>query len=142
MRLAPLAQTAPFFICLALLIARRPADEAMPTGAAGAAGAPRGEAAGRLVIVVVDSMPREVRTQPALMPEVTALARRPDARWIDVHTCSGNFTLPCIQTLLEGRESPFAAGLHNFTGREGGASSLPSIAAAAGYGWRSPPRGR
>lgn len=91
-----------------------------------------GEAHGRLVVVIVDSLRRETLEDPGTMPRLLAWAQSPGVRTVDVRTCSANFTLPCVQTLLEGRESPFAAGLHNFTGRAGSAASLPAAAAAAG----------
>ena len=87
---------------------------------------------GRLVVMVIDAWPDKARTDRALNPEIQKLAARPDAHWVDVRSCAGNFTLPCLQTLLEGRESPFSSGLHNYTGHEGSGDSLPGIAAARG----------
>jgi hypothetical protein len=87
----------------------------------------RGE---RLVVVVIDSLRRS--TLEAHMPRLAALVAQGSAHMLAVQTCSANFTLPCIQTLLEGRQSPFAAGLHNFTGRSAGAVNLPAALAAAG----------
>lgn len=133
MRLTPLARFVPFAVCLVLLLTNRPSDEKAALPDKRAPGEVRRQ--GRLVVLCVDSLPREVRREkPNLMPELTALSKRPDARWVDVHTCSGNFTLPCLQTMLEGRESPFASGMHNYTGAAGAAASLPGIASAAGYG--------
>jgi hypothetical protein len=86
---------------------------------------------GRLVLVIVDSlrdkalMDHMPRTQH---PIAGALIKRP------VTTCRANFSLPCIRTLLEGRESPFSAGLHNFTGQRGGQDNLPAMAHGAGLG--------
>ncbi len=76
---------------------------------------------GRTVIIIVDSL-RPENLNADLMPNLSAY----HAKRIPVHTCSANFTLPCIQTLLEGKQSPFAAGLSNFTGEEGSAASLPA----------------
>ena len=98
-------------------------------GPASVVGGERGE---RLVLIIVDSLRRATLEEPGVMPHLLAWSREPSQRTLDVHTCGANFTLPCVQTLLEGRESPFAAGLHNFTGQEGGAESLPAAAAAAG----------
>lgn len=103
-----------------------------PDNSTGQAQVTGGEPADRLVVVVVDSLRRATMEQPDVMPSLLAWSRSEGVRDLDVHTCSANFTLPCVQTLLEGRESPFAAGLHNFTGREGGAASLPAAALAAG----------
>jgi hypothetical protein len=83
----------------------------------------------RLLIVIIDSL--RLSTLQAHMPRLSSLANNGDAHLAAVQTCSANFTLPCIQTLLEGRQSPFAAGLHNFTGRSGGAVNFPATLAAA-----------
>lgn len=76
----------------------------------------------RTVLVIVDSL-RPQNVNATLMPNLHAL----NLPSVNVHTCSANFTLPCTQTMLEGKQSPFAAGLSNFTGTEGSAASLPSI---------------
>jgi hypothetical protein len=118
-------------VVLALLVLlSRPADEGGPSGALTHALDPRVNPDARLLVVVVDSLRRA--TLDAHMPHLRALALSAAARAVDVQTCSANFTLPCIQTLLEGRQSPFAAGLHNFTGRSGGAINFPAMLAAAG----------
>ena len=83
---------------------------------------------GRLVIVIIDSLRAEVVDDH--MPALRRLASQGLRR--DITTCTANFTLPCIQTLLEGRQSPFVAGLHNFTGKRGSAQSLPALFANAG----------
>ena len=86
---------------------------------------------GRTVIVIVDSL-RPQNVTPGLMPHLAAL----DAHRRHVHTCSANFTLPCIQTLLEGKQSPFSAGLSNFTGEKGQATSLPAAWKSVGVPFR------
>lgn len=91
-----------------------------------------GEGTDRLVLLIVDSLRRDTMEAPGVMPSLLAWSRSEGVVDMDVRTCSANFSLPCMQTLIEGRESPFSAGLHNFTGREGGAASLPAAAAAAG----------
>ena len=101
------------------------------TSAAGGA-QPSARETGRLVVLVLDAWRDDARENPVLIPEIHKLAARPDSRWVNVRTCAGNFTLPCMQTLFEGRESPFSSGLHNYTGRAGSANSLAGIAAARG----------
>ena len=87
---------------------------------------------GRLVVMVIDAWPDKARFDKALHPELHKLADQPYSHWVHVTSCAGNFTLPCLQTLLEGRESPFSSGLHNYTGHQGSGDSLPGIAAARG----------
>ena len=89
---------------------------------------------GRLVISVVDAMRLEMMNEPKTMPRLRALARRSTSNWLPVRTCEGNFTLPCMQTLMEGKESPFSSGLHNYTGLEGAATSLPGMVKELGAG--------
>jgi hypothetical protein len=84
----------------------------------------------RLVVVIVDSLRRQAVDE--LMPNIRALASAPDAIDLDVTTGAANMSLPCIQTLMEGRQSPFVAGIHNFTGRRGNDNSLPMAAKNAG----------
>ena len=84
----------------------------------------------RLVVVVVDSLRTDALDN--LMPVTRAIADTPQATRRKLRTCRANFTLPCLQTMFEGRESPFVAGLQNFTGRRGGPSSVPGSAASVG----------
>lgn len=92
--------------------------------------APTREVQGKVVLVIVDALrPGNVYDQ---MPKLLALGRAPLGVIRPVRTCSANFTVPCVQTLLEGRQSPFVAGLQNFTGREGTSKSLPAEVKAAG----------
>lgn len=86
----------------------------------------------RLVVVIIDSLRRQAVDE--LMPNLKALAHQRDAVDLDVHTARGNMSLTCIQTLLEGRESPYVSGIHNFTapGRSLN-NSLPAAAAHAGF---------
>jgi len=86
----------------------------------------------RLILIVVDSLRPETMDQ--VMPNVRALAKQPGGSRIDVTTGSANFSLPCLQTLMEGRESPFVANVHNFTGRKGSDNSLPAAAQRGGFG--------
>jgi hypothetical protein len=90
-------------------------------------------ATGRLVVIIVDSLRPKTLEDDQLMPSLHAFARRPDSTYLPMQTCKANFTLPCIQTMFEGRQSPFIAGLHNFTGQVGSQASLPGTLAAAGY---------
>ena len=85
---------------------------------------------GRLALVIVDSLRRQAVDE--LMPNLKALAQQRDSVYLDVHTAGGNMSLPCIQTLLEGRESPYASAVHDFTGERSSNSSLPAAAARAG----------
>src|SRR4029077_4045425 len=85
---------------------------------------------GRLVVIIVDSLRRQAVDE--VMPNLKALAQDPASTYLDVHTASGNMSLPCIQTLLEGRESPYASIIHDFTGERGSHSGLPVAAARAG----------
>ena len=110
--------------------ARAPAAKKAPAPAASKA--PGKE--GRLVISVVDAMRLEMMDEPKTMPLLRALAKRPTSHWLPVRTCEGNFTLPCMQTLFEGKESPFSSGLHNYTGLQGRATSLPGMVKELGGG--------
>ena len=85
---------------------------------------------GRLVIIIVDSLRRQAVDD--FMPNLKALAQQRGSVYLDVHTAGGNMSLPCIQTLLEGRESPYASAIHDFTGEHGSNNSLPAAAARAG----------
>jgi len=90
-----------------------------------------GSKEGRLVVVIVDSLRRQAVTE--LMPHLRGLAQQGDSVDLDVRTAAGNMSLPCIQTLLEGRESPYVSAIHNFTApRQSAGGSLPAIAAKAG----------
>lgn len=112
---------------LSLWMRQASSPPAAPAALSGAA-----EPGGRLVVLILDSLPRAAAEHAALMPEVTTLSQGPSARWLPVRTCAGNFTLPCMQTLFEGRESPFSSSLHNYTGASGDDASLPGIAVAHG----------
>ena len=85
---------------------------------------------GRLVIIIVDSLRRQAVDE--VMPHLKAFAQDRGSICLDVHTASGNMSFPCIQTLLEGRESPYASAIQDFTGGPGSSSSLPATAARAG----------
>ena len=83
---------------------------------------------GKTVLVIVDSL-----TQQALDAHMPALRRWAQGHVrLPVKTCSANYTVPCVQTLMEGRQSPFVAGLHNFTGKSGGDQSIPAQLNRAG----------
>ncbi len=88
----------------------------------------------RLVLVVVDSARPSFFTEPEVMPRLASLTARPDTRWLQVHSCGANFTLPCLQTVFEGRRSPFAGGLVQFLGaaHEGGGGHFFSQAEGLG----------
>lgn len=84
---------------------------------------------GRVIVVIVDSL-RPENLIDGTMPGLAEFANA--SITLPVTTCRANFSLPCMQTLYEGRESPFAAGLMNFTGAEGNQSI---VEAAARGGW-------
>ena len=86
----------------------------------------------RLVVVIVDSLRQATLEKPAVMPHLLALAEAGETARFTLLTCSANFSLPCLQTLMEGRQSPFVSGLHNFTGIEGGAQNIARSLQAAG----------
>ena len=85
---------------------------------------------GRLVVIIVDSLRREA--VDTVMPNLQALAQDHASTYVDVHTASGNMSLPNIQTLLEGRESPYASAIRDFTGARGSNNGLVAAAARAG----------
>ena len=81
---------------------------------------------GRLVVLLIDSLRLTTLEADGVMSELLEFSRRDDSWLVPVHTCAANFTYPCLQTLFEGRQSPFVAGLHNFTGRASDADSVPA----------------
>jgi hypothetical protein len=91
------------------------------------------EVDGRLIVILVDSL-RPRALDDDLMPSLRALSERPETTRLALRSCKANFSLPCIQTMMEGRRSPFVAGLHNFTGRAGSEASLPGLLDEVGYG--------
>ncbi len=86
----------------------------------------------RLVVILVDSL-RPQLLDEGLMPALDEYSKRDQAVRVALRTCKANFSLPCIQTMMEGRPSPFVAGLHNFTGRSGSGASLPGMLDAGGH---------
>ena len=71
----------------------------------------------KLIVVIVDSLDRKVARDSKVMP---FLASQENDRFLLVKSCSGNFTLPCMRTLFEGKESPYGSVLFNFTGMKAG----------------------
>lgn len=69
---------------------------------------------GRTVVFIIDSLREQNGRDPGLMPELAALNAA--ARHGLLRTCAANFTLPCLLTAFEGRESPFVTALSNFSG--------------------------
>ncbi len=90
------------------------------------------EEEGRLVVIIIDSLRRKTLEADGVMPELLAFAGGDEVRLVDVTTCAANFTYPCLQTMFEGRQSPFVAGLHNFTGRASDGRSVPADLEARG----------
>src|SRR5260370_9688363 len=68
---------------------------------------------GRLVMIIVDSLRRQAVDE--LMPNLKALAQQRTSTYLDIHTAGGNMSLPCIQTLMHGRQSPYATRIHTCT---------------------------
>lgn len=86
---------------------------------------------GRVVVVIVDSLdPKNIDN--ADVPWMSSMVQSGEVVRADLGTCKANFTLPCVQTLFDGKESPFVAGLHNFTGKKGSDSSFPPMLASMG----------
>lgn len=94
--------------------------------------APIAEPPGRLFVVIVDSLRTQNLDHPDEMPKLRALSEQPHARRFDLRTCSANFSMQCLQTLLEGQESPFGADLTRITGTTASPTSLPALAQGAG----------
>ncbi|HIA02150.1 MAG TPA: hypothetical protein EYN66_09595, partial [Myxococcales bacterium] len=67
----------------------------------------------RLVVVIVDSMGERNGSDPKLMPKLSALNKAHLSG--PQRSCAANFTLPCLLTTFEGRESPFLRALNNFS---------------------------
>src|SRR5512143_2050778 len=95
-------------VALALVAGNRGLPDAPPLRPAPARdGSPRTH--GRLVVLLVDSLARANVEDAALMPNLHALSRAQGTAYLDVRTCASNFSLPCIQTIFAGRESPMSA---------------------------------
>lgn len=77
------------------------------------------------VVVVIDSLREALGRDTGLMPNVVELGER--GLRGPLHTCFANFTLPCLLTTFEGRESPFLTSLSNFSAE---ATSNPNWFAA------------
>ena len=88
----------------------------------------------RLIVIVLDSLRRKTLEAPGIMPNLLALSKAPGVTTLDDHTCASNFSLPCLQTIFEGRESPMASGLTEFTGKAQAQQNLLRTASEAGYG--------
>ena len=76
-----------------------------PAGGAGeppARAATAGDKRGRLVVVVIDAWSERARRDRSLHPKLHELGDRPDARWVEVTSCAGNFTLPCLRPCSRG----------------------------------------
>jgi len=86
----------------------------------------------RLILVVLDSLRPEALDDH--MPRLREFAAQAENTRVSVTTAGANATMPCMQTLLEGRQSPFVSSIHNFTGAPGGSESLPAIASRSGFG--------
>ncbi|MBW2458389.1 MAG: hypothetical protein JRI68_28055 [Deltaproteobacteria bacterium] len=86
---------------------------------------------GRLFLIIVDSL-RPENLDGGEMPHLVELSQRPDARRFPLTTCVANYSVQCLQTLLEGRESPFGADVTRFTGTSASADSLSGLAQQAG----------
>jgi len=79
--------------------------------------------------VIIDSLRETTLRADGVMPHLLEIAQASDVWTAPLHTCSANFTVPCVQTMFEGRQSPFVAGLHNYTGSAGEQDNLLAVAA-------------
>ncbi len=132
MRLRPLVLLLPIGFLIAVVaveLGSRKSDLAVSSPAAGAV---PGGVHGRLVVALVDSLRPQHLTNPVMMPELKQLAARPDGRRFFVRTCRANFTIPCLQTLFEGRQSPFGADIERFSTQRGSAGNLLGLAEGTG----------
>lgn len=85
---------------------------------------------GRVVVMVIDSLARDVALDRTTMP---ALGRLRDAGgWGVVHPCLSQLSLLCLRTIFEGNEPLLATGLKNFSGTETSGPSLVRRWAAHG----------
>lgn len=132
--LAPFAALLP--VALTLFVLWRAPWSESPSGTTAPDGAPTDPTAppGRLVVVIIDSLREATLRADGVMPHLLELANQPEVWVAPLQTCSANFTVPCMQTMFEGRESPFVAGLHNYTGSEGEHDNLLSVARERDHG--------
>jgi len=72
-----------------------------------------GQADARTVVLIMDSMRESNATDPVLMPEMAKL--NTTALHGPLKSCFAGFTLPCLLTTFEGRQSPFLTTLSNFS---------------------------
>jgi hypothetical protein len=134
--LRPLWQLLPLaFVALYLVaFSTPPGRTSAPAPATPASAARSATPHGRLVVLLVDSLRPSNVSDASLMPTLHALAGSPGTVALQVRTCASNFSLPCIQTIFSGRESPMSAGLEQFSAYAGGGGSFIGMAAAAGLG--------
>jgi hypothetical protein len=110
----------------------RTSPPSSPPPRASAAGARARAGQGRLVVLLVDSLRAANVADASLMPTLHALSLAPGTTSLAVRSCASNFSLPCIQTIFSGRESPMSAGLEQFSTYGGGGGNLVADASAAG----------
>lgn len=92
--------------------------------------APGTRRAGRVVLLVVDSLTDQLAEDPQAFPSLAAL--RPRALWGRMAGCLPASTVPCTRTLLEGSNAGYLAGLSNFSATRAGPASWPVVAHRAG----------
>ncbi len=77
---------------------------------------------GRIVVMIIDSLARDVALDRSTMPN---LARVRDAGgWGVVQPCLSQLSLLCLRTIFEGHEPLLATGLKNFSGTDTRGPSL------------------
>ena len=106
-----------------LAVGDRPADEQ-------AGYAPGTRRAGRVVLLLVDSLTDRLAEDPAAFPSLAAL--RPRALWGRMAGCLPASTVPCTRTLLEGSNAGYLAGLSNFSATRAGPAAWPVVASREG----------
>jgi len=95
-----------------------------------AAYSPGTSRAGRIVLIVVDSLTDRLAEDPASFPNLAAL--RPRALWGRMAGCLPASTVPCTRTLLEGSSAGYVAGLSNFSATRADPASWPVVAVREG----------
>ena len=101
-----------------------------PRSAEGSGYHPGVARAGRVVLVIVDSLTDRLAEDPAAFPALAAL--RPRALWGRMAGCLPASTVPCTRTMLEGSGAGYLAGLSNFSASRASDVSFPVLAARAG----------
>ena len=86
---------------------------------------------GITVVLIIDSMGETNGSDSELMPRLAALEST--SLYGPLHSCAANFTLPCLLTSFEGRQSPFLTALSNFSGEATGRPNWLDSMRRAGF---------